>query len=56
MTATVREFCRINGIDEKTTDLAEIIYSALVGGDKDRIIRKNIGERAEVETPIPDGD
>ena len=32
MTATIKEFCRINGIDETLADLADIIYEALTGG------------------------
>lgn len=31
MTATIKEFCRINGIDEASADLADIIYNALKG-------------------------
>lgn len=33
MTATIKEFCRINGIDEKSAELADIIFEALTGGD-----------------------
>lgn len=35
MTATVKEFCRINGINEKSADIADLIYAALTGGDYD---------------------
>lgn len=35
MTATIKEFCRINGIDETSADLADIIYEALIGGDNE---------------------
>ena len=33
MTATIKEFCRINGIDEASANLADIIYEALIGGE-----------------------
>ena len=33
MTATIKELCRINGIDEHSADLADIIYEALIGGE-----------------------
>lgn len=32
MTATIKEFCRINDIDEASANLADIIY-ALIGGE-----------------------
>lgn len=35
MTATVKDFCRINGISENSDNLVDIIYNALIGGDCD---------------------
>lgn len=44
MTATIKEFCRINGIDEASADLADIIYNALIGGDADGHLRRCAGD------------
>lgn len=33
MTATIKEFCRINGIDEASPFLADLIFEALIGGE-----------------------
>lgn len=53
MTATVKEFCRVNGLDEKSENLVELIYEALTGGDADRITERadNTGEKSEVAIP-----
>lgn len=55
MTATVKEFCRINGIDEKSENLTELLYSALTGGDTDRRVIRSDDPRQEGETAIPNG-
>ena len=55
MTATVIEFCRINGIDEKSENLTELLYSALTGGDTDRRVIRSDDSRKESETAISDG-
>lgn len=55
MTATVREFCRINGIDENANDIVELIYSALTGGDNDRAINGHCPQGQEIKAPISDG-
>lgn len=55
MTATVKEFCRINGIDEKSENLTELLYSALTGGDTDRRVIRSDDPRQEGKTAIPDG-
>lgn len=54
MTATVREFCRVYGINENAENIAELIYSALVDGDEYRSIREVIRKEPEIKTPIPD--
>lgn len=53
MTATVKEFCRINGLDEKSENLVELIYEALTGGDADRITERadDTGEKSEAAIP-----
>lgn len=55
MTATVKEFCRINGIDEKSENLTELLFSALTGGDTDRCVIRSDETRQESETAISDG-
>lgn len=54
MTATIKEFCRINGIDENSADLADIIFEALTGGDYGSTDRHSAAGQ-EVKTAIPDG-
>lgn len=54
MTATIKEFCRINGIDEASADLADIIYNALIGGDADGHFEGHCAGGEEVQTSIPD--
>lgn len=54
MTATVREFCRAYGIDENTENIAELIYSALVGGDVNRKSDRISNKREKIEVAIPD--
>lgn len=44
MTATIKEFCRINGIDEASANLADIIYEALIGGDNGSLERNSAAE------------
>lgn len=36
MTATVKEFCRVYGIDEKSEKLVDKIYNAIIGGEEYR--------------------
>lgn len=55
MTATIRDFCRINGIDEASADLADIIYNALIGGDADGHLEGHCAGGEEVQASIPDG-
>ncbi len=54
MTATIKEFCRINGINEASADLADIIYEALIGGDYGSTDR-HCAAGQEVKAAIPDG-
>lgn len=54
MTATIKEFCRINGIDESSADLADIIYDALTGGENGHISGHSTAS-AKIETAISDG-
>ncbi len=54
MTATIKEFCRINGIDEASANLADIIYEALIGGDNGSLERNSAAE-TEMQTAISDG-
>ncbi len=54
MTATIKEFCRINGIDEASADLADIIYKALIGGDNGSLERNSAAE-TEMQAAISDG-
>lgn len=56
MTATVRQFCREYGINEKSDNLVENIYEALTGGGKYKEPCGLEREREEVETPISDGN
>lgn len=53
MTATVKKFCRINGLDENAEDLVEKIYSALTGGNSDGIEDRpdNTGKEAQASVP-----
>ncbi len=55
MTATVKEFCRINGLDENAENLVDKIYSALAGGDADRNEKRPDYTGKEVETTISNG-
>lgn len=54
MTATVKEFCRINGIAENSDNLVDIIYNALIGGDCDGGLDEDCGQGTEKQAPIPD--
>ena len=54
MTATIKEFCRINGIDETSADLADIIYEALIGGDNGSLERNSAAE-AKMQVAISNG-
>lgn len=54
MTATIKEFCRINGIEETSADLADIIYEALIGGDNGSLER-NSAAKTEMQAAISDG-
>ena len=49
MTATVREFCRKYGIDEKSEELVNEIYEALCG----KVVRP-CDKGQEGKAPIPD--
>lgn len=53
MTATVKEFCRVNGLDKKSENLVDLIYEALTGGDADRITERtdNTGEKSKAAIP-----
>ena len=54
MTATIKEFCRINGIDEASANLADIIYEALIGGDNGGLERNSAAE-AKMQAAISNG-
>lgn len=54
MTATIKEFCRINGIDENSADLADIIFEALTGGDYGSTDRHSAA-RKKVKAAISNG-
>lgn len=54
MTATIKEFCRINGIDEASPFLADLIFEALIGGEN-ASSGKHSTAREKGQTPIPDG-
>lgn len=56
MTATVVEFCRAYGLNDKSEQLVDDIYNALVGGDDDRESVRSCDKGQENETPISDGD
>lgn len=52
MTATIKEFCRINGIDESSADLADIIFEALTGGDYGSTDRHSAaGKKSKLQFP-----
>ena len=51
MTATIKEFCRINGIDEASANLADIIYEALIGGDNGGLERNSAAEAKMLQFP-----
>lgn len=53
MTATVKDFCRINGISENSDNLVDIIYNALIGGECDGGLDEDCGQRTEKQAPIP---
>lgn len=55
MTATIKKFCRLNGIDEASADLADMIYNALTGGDADGHLEGHCAGGEEVQASIPDG-
>ena len=55
MTATIKEFCRINNIPCDTDNLTEVIYEALIGGDCDGGSDTDCGEEPQSKAPIPDG-
>lgn len=55
MTATIKKFCRLNGIDEASADLADIIYNALTGGDADEHLEGHCAGGEKVKATIPDG-
>lgn len=54
MTATIKEFCRINGIDEASPFLADLIFEALIGGEN-ASSGKHSAAREKGQTPISDG-
>ena len=54
MTATIKELCRINGIDEASANLADIIYEALIGGENGSTDRHSTA-REKGEAAISDG-
>lgn len=56
VTATVIEFCRAYGINEKSENVVGEIYDALIGGGKYRQPCGHEREGQENETPISDGD
>lgn len=53
MTATVKEFCRMNGLNENSENLIETIYEALTGGAADRITERVHDTGAQSKTAIP---
>jgi len=55
VTATVREFCRINGLDEKSENLVELIFEALTGGDDDKRSGRDTDAGEKVKAPVSDG-
>lgn len=54
MTATIRKFCCINGIDINSEDLPEIIFSALTG-DLNGRTGHDRDEAEEIEASISNG-
>lgn len=54
MTATIKEFCRINGINETSAGLANIIYEALIGGGNGSLEEHSAAE-TEMQAAISDG-
>lgn len=56
MTATVKDFCRINGISENSDNLVDIIYNALIGGECDGGLDENCGKAQKGKAPIPDSN
>lgn len=54
MTATVKEFCRVNGLDESAENLVDKIYAALCGGEADRDDNRPNNTGEEDKAPIPD--
>lgn len=56
MTATVKEFCRVYGIDEKSEKLVDKIYEAIIGGDNNREPIRYSSEREEKQTTVSDSD
>lgn len=52
MTATVKEICRINKIDESTEGLADMIFESLIGGD-DGKFNEHCSAGKEKQTAIP---
>lgn len=56
MTATVKDFCRINGIAENSDNLVDIIYNALIGGDYDGGFDEDCGKAQKGKAPIPDSN
>lgn len=56
MTATVKEFCRMNGLDENAADLVEKIFEALTGGDADKHTGRDADAGEKVKAPISHGD
>ena len=55
MTATVREFCRINGLNEKSENLVELIFEALTGGDDNKRSGRDTDAGEKVKAPVSDG-
>ena len=54
MTATIKEFCRINGINEASAGLADIIYEALIGGGNGSL-EEHSAATQDKQTAIPYG-
>lgn len=54
MTATVKEFCRINGLDEKSENLVDLIYEVLAGGATDRITEPADDTQEKSEVAVSD--
>lgn len=56
MTATVAEFCRVYGLNKKSSDLVEQIFEALIGGAADKHGGGNADAGAEGKLAVSDGD